>query len=34
MIKLNAGFSRKVGEPNYGSRGATVNPDYSPTYCA
>jgi len=25
MIKLNAGFSRKVGEPNYGSRGAAVN---------
>ena len=25
MIKLNAGISRKVGEPNYGSRGATVN---------
>ena len=25
MIKLNAGVSRKVGEPNYGSRGATVN---------
>ena len=25
MIKLNAGFSRKVGEPNYGSRGASVN---------
>jgi hypothetical protein len=24
MIKLNAGFSRKAGEPNYGSRGATV----------
>ncbi len=27
MIKLNAGFSRKVGEPNYGSRGASVNVD-------
>ena len=25
MIRLNAGFSRKVGEPNYGSRGASVN---------
>ena len=25
MIKLNAGFSRKVGEPNYSSRGASVN---------
>ena len=25
MIKLNAGFSRKVGESNYGSRGASVN---------
>ena len=25
MTKLNAGFSRKVGEPNYGSRGASVN---------
>jgi len=25
MIKLNAGVSRKVGEPNYGSRGASVN---------
>ena len=27
MIKLNAGFSRKIGEPNYGSRGASVNVD-------
>ncbi len=25
MIKLNAGLSRKVGEPAYGSRGASVN---------
>jgi hypothetical protein len=25
MIKLNCGISRKVGEPNYGSRGASVN---------
>jgi hypothetical protein len=25
MIKLNAGISRKIGEPNYGSRGASVN---------
>ena len=25
MIKLNAGVSRKVGEPNFGSRGASVN---------
>ena len=25
MLRLNAGFSRKVGEPNYGSRGASVN---------
>jgi hypothetical protein len=24
-LKLNAGLSRKVGEPNYSSRGATVN---------
>ncbi len=24
-VKLNVGLSRKVGEPNYGSRGATVN---------
>ena len=25
MIKLNAGFSRKIGEPGFGSRGASVN---------
>ena len=25
MIKLNCGISRKVGEPNFGSRGASVN---------
>lgn len=25
MIKLNCGVSRKVGEPAYGSRGATCN---------
>jgi len=25
MIKLNAGVSRKVGQPNFGSRGASVN---------
>lgn len=24
-LKLNVGLSRKVGEPNFGSRGATVN---------
>jgi hypothetical protein len=25
MLKLNAGISRRVGEPDYGSRGASVN---------
>ena len=25
MMKLNIGFSRKVGEPHYGSRGGSVN---------
>jgi hypothetical protein len=25
MLKLNAGLSRKIGQPDYGSRGATVN---------
>ena len=25
MLRLNAGLSRKVGQPDYGSRGASVN---------
>lgn len=25
MLKLNVGFTKKVGDPNYGSRGAAVN---------
>ena len=24
-VTLNVGYSRKIGEPNYGSRGASVN---------
>ncbi len=25
MLKLNVGYSRKVGEPDFGSRGASIN---------
>ena len=25
VLNLNVGFNRKAGEPNYGSRGASVN---------
>ena len=28
MLTLNVGFNRKVGEPNYGSRGASVNLEF------
>ncbi len=27
MIRLDVGLSRKVGEPDFGSRGASVNLD-------
>jgi hypothetical protein len=27
MLRVNCGLSRKIGEPNYGSRGASVNID-------
>lgn len=27
MIRLNVGLNKKIGEPNYGSRGASINLD-------